>query len=171
MSEDSILVFQEQGRKEVEIQCKRSEKMYDIFNRFTSKTEEDIDSLFFLINGDKVEDNVKLEDINKKDSKINVLVYKKDDDDDSDINEITDKLSKEIICPICGENCLINFEDYKINLNKCDNKHSKNNILLNKYKNTQMIYESKIKCKKCENTKAKSHNNIFYKCFTCNIEL
>ena len=161
MSEDSILVFQEEGKKDVEIQCKRSETMYDIFNRYTSKTEEDIDSLFFLINGNKVDNNVKLEEINKTDNKINVLVYNIDEDDDSNINESTAKLSKEIICPICGENCLINFEDYMLNLNKCDNKHCKNRILLNKYKNTQMIYESKIKCKKCENTKSNIHKNIF----------
>ena len=161
MSEDSILVFQEEGKKDVEIQCKRSETMYDIFNRYTSKTEEDIDSLFFLINGNKVDNNVKLEEINKTDNKINVLVYNIDEDDDSNINESTAKLSKEIICPICGENCLINFEDYMLNLNKCDNKHCKNSILLNKYKNTQMIYESKIKCKKCENTKSNIHKNIF----------
>ena len=171
MSEDSILVFQEEGKKDVEIQCKRSETMYDIFNRYTSKTEEDIDSLFFLINGNKVDNNVKLEEINKTDNKINVLVYNIDEDDDSNINESTAKLSKEVICPICGENCLINFEDYMLNLNKCDNKHCKNRILLNKYKNTQMIYESKIKCKKCENTKSNTHKNMFYKCFTCNIDL
>ena len=40
---------------------------------------------------------------------ITVLVYKKDEEDDNDINDINDtnsKLSKEIICPGCGENCL-----------------------------------------------------------------
>jgi len=170
MSENSILVFQEEG-KAVEIQCKRSEKIYDIFKRFSSKAKEDIDSMYFLINGDKITDNVKLEKINNKDNKITVLVYKKDEEDDSDINDKNAELSKEIICPGCGENCLINFDDYIITLNKCDNKHSKNNILLNKYSYTQMIYESKIKCKNCPNTKSKSHNNIFYKCFTCNIDL
>jgi len=44
MSENSILVFQEEG-KAVEIQCKRSEKIYDIFKRFSCKTKEDIDSM------------------------------------------------------------------------------------------------------------------------------
>lgn len=170
MLEDSILVFKEEG-KDVQVQCKKSEKIYDIFKRFTSKTGEDIDSLFFLINGEKVEDNIKLEDINKKDNKINVLVYKKDDNDDKNINEENAKLSKDIICPTCGENCLINFEEYIINLNKCDSKHSKNNILLNKYNKTQMIDESKIKCKKCKETKSNTHKNIFYKCFTCNFDL
>lgn len=84
MSENSILVFNKE-EKHVEIQCKRSEKIYDIFNRFASKSDEDIDSLYFLINGNKVEDNVKLEDINKIDSKITVLVYKKDEIDNNNI--------------------------------------------------------------------------------------
>ena len=105
MSENSILVFQEEG-KAVEIQCKRSEKIYDIFKRFSSKAKEDIDSMYFLINGDKITDNVKLEKINNKDNKITVLVYKKDEEDDSDINDKNAELSKEIICPGCGENCL-----------------------------------------------------------------
>lgn len=34
-----------------------------------------------------------------------------------------------------------------------------------------MIYESKIKCKECGQVKSETHKNIFYKCFTCNIDL
>ena len=43
------------------------------------------------------------------------------------INENIAK-SKDIICPKCGEVCLINFNNYKIKLYECKNNHETNNI-------------------------------------------
>ena len=51
--------------------------------------------------------------------------------------------SKEIICPICKENCLIEIKDYKILLYNCKNNHN-SNYLLNEYKETQKINISEI---------------------------
>ena len=46
-------------------------------------------------------------------------------------------------------NHLINIKNYKINLQGCKNKHIFNNILLNKYEETQEIDLSKILCDIC----------------------
>ena len=94
-----------------------------------------------------------------------VLVYNKD----KNSNNIETKIikSKDIICPECKENILINIKDYRINLNECKNNHSRNNIKLEEYENTQKIDLSKIKCDKCN----KYNNSEFYVCYSCNIIL
>lgn len=79
--------------------------------------------------------------------------------------------SQEVICPKCGEYTRINIKDYKITLFYCKNKHEINNILLDKYENTQKNGESKIICNKCNNQKNNINDNSFYKCYTCLINL
>ena len=63
-------------------------------------------------------------------------------------------ISKDIICPQCKENILLNIRDFKINLSGCKNKHNIKNILLNKYEESQKIDISNIKCNIC------NRNNI-----------
>ena len=75
--------------------------------------------------------------------------------------------SKDIICPKCGELCLINFNDYKILLNNCKNKHV-NIISFNEFEDTQNINENKIICYICNNNKGKTYNNTFFLCGVCN---
>jgi hypothetical protein len=90
----------------------------------------------------------------KKDNKMTVLVELNEDGNYQNKN-VT--ISKEIICPTCKENCLINFKDYKIDLN-CKNKHEFHSILLNQYNNCQLVDLSKIICEDC---KAKNKSNVF----------
>ena len=76
--------------------------------------------------------------------------------------------SKEIICPECGELCLININDYKLNLMNCKNNHE-NILFLEEFHKTQKINYSKIICDSCKIVnKANSYNNEFYICLTCN---
>ena len=77
--------------------------------------------------------------------------------------------SKQIICPICDEDCRISIKDYKINLYDCKNNHRTENLPLDEFNNTQFINESKIICDICAKmNKNKSYNSEFYKCLECN---
>ena len=86
------------------------------------------------------------------------------------INENIIKKSKYVICPDCGENCLININDYKIKLSQCEKGHS-SSLLFYEFLNTQKIDESKIICNICKKNKLQIYKNQFYKCGNCNINL
>ena len=164
--EDIILNFNYKGQ-EVKMQHKKNENMNEIFKRYTNKINKNINNIYFINNGKVLDkDNIKLEKINYKDNIINILVY----DINNNNERINEKESKDIICPKCGENCLIEIKDYKINLNKCDNKHKINNRLLDEYNNIQKI-KNEIKCNNCNKNKLKIYNNKIYKCCICNINL
>ena len=78
-------------------------------------------------------------------------------------------ISREIICPKCKENCLIDFKNFKITFNKCKNNHNYNDILLNYFELTQTIDLKEIICEICKNNnKGDTHNNEFYICNNCN---
>ena len=79
--------------------------------------------------------------------------------------------SKNVICPECGEDIRIKIENYKIRLYECKNGHEIKDILLEEYENIQKIDISKIKCNKCENNKSNTHNNEFYRCIKCKINI
>ena len=154
------------------IQCDQDEKMEEIINKFINKTKLDKNQIFFLYNGDKIDINLSfnqlINEVDKKGKKMKILVSSLND---SESNSSKIK-SHEIICPKCGENALINIEDYRIKLSGCKNGHNTENILLNKYDETQYIDLSKIKCDSCkEKNKANSYKNKFFLCFTCNMNL
>ena len=164
--EDIILNFFYKGQ-EVKMQCKRNENMNDIFKRYSNKINKDINNIYFINNGKIInKNNIKLEEIDNKDNAINILVY----DINNNNERIISKQYKDIICPKCGENCLIEIKDYKINLNKCDNKHNTDNILLDEYNNSQIKEEIKY-CDKCFKNKSEIYDNKIYKCYNCNINL
>ena len=150
------------------IQCKNEDKLEDICEQYCKKLHKKINELKFIYLGDILNIELKIKDvINKKDKenlKMNVLVY---DRHSTYINERIIN-SKDIICPECGELCLINFDNYRIQLSNCINNH-KNIISLNEFERSQNINEDKIICNICNtNNKGKSYNNKFYKCGTCN---
>ena len=108
-----------------------------------------------------------IKQLDKERKKINILVY------DKNITIINEKniKSKDVICPKCGEICLITINNYKIKLNKCKYNHECNNILLNEFDNTQKINESKIICNNCNKNISKIYNNELYICCECKINL
>ena len=147
-------IFNFNGEK-ITIQCEKKEKMKDICNRFVSKMGIEIQSLYFLKDGNQLnllnlditfEEQANI--LDKKSKEMNILVY------DSKSNIIEDNPKdkiKEIICPTCGENCRISIKDYKIKLYGCKNNHEINNILLEEFNFTQNINDYKIRCNNCNN--------------------
>ncbi len=155
--------------KTINIECKKNEMMKDICKRFINKTNVDKNLIYYLYNGDIVNEKLTFEQINNENTnKIKILVSLIN----NEINKIKIIKSKNIICPKCKENARIKIEDYKIKLYECKNNHIIYNILLEKYEDTQKIDISKIICDICkENNKSISHNNIFYRCNKCKINL
>ena len=104
--------------------------------------------------------------IDKKRKKMNVVVMDKEEaDKDKSIVK-----SKDIICPECKQNIMMDINKFKINLFDCKNLHKVDNILLNEFEKTQMINLSYIICDICK-TQNKSNAAAFFLCYTCNIKL
>ena len=169
----SKIIFNYYGQ-ELGIQCKTDEKMGDIFERYISKSQIK-NEIFFLYNGNKVNDNMKYcQIINEEDRNRNIMnILVNDIYNDNNQDNTKKKLfqSEEIICPECKQNNLIKIKDYKITLN-CKNGHFYNNILLNKFENTQNIDISQIICDICKQTnKSLTYNNLLYTCFLCNANI
>jgi len=148
----------------VKIQCKRNEYMKDIFKRYLIKIQKDINNIVFKYNGETINEELKLEEINNKDTELEILVNDKNDDN----NKIL-KQNKDILCPKCRDICLININDYKITLNKCKNNHNILNILLDEFENLQDNNTSETYCDICH--KKEEYNNKFYICCNCKINL
>ena len=165
MSELIIFIFK---GNEISIQCNRNENMNDIFKRVNVKLQQQIDNLYFLYNGQVINKSSKLENIIGS-NKVNKIIIQELNNQNL-INDNIIKKSKYVICPDCGENCLININDYKIYLSQCDKGHS-STLLLDEFINNQKIDESMIICNKCKNNKNQIYKNQFYKCGNCNINL
>ena len=154
------------------IQCDLNDKMKEICQKFSSKIQVDLNNLFFLYNGSKINNQLTFKQlINKLDSKINEMKILAFDSIDNNIKNENMKRSKEIICPQCNEQILITFDNYIVNLNNCINGHNLNNVNISEFDKTQYVDFSKIKCNNCNNNKANSYNNEFYICLKCGIKL
>ena len=151
----------------MDIQTKRSEYMKDIFKKYSIKIEKNIQDLYFLYNGIKLNEELRLKDINNNDKKIVILVH--DNSNNKTTNEIIN--FQNIICPNCGENSSIDINDYKINLSKCKNGHNIQNILINELPDKFRIYETQVYCDSCNKNKNEVFNKEFYKCFACKVNL
>ena len=158
------IIFIYKGEK-AKIQCNPQEKMKDIFKKYESKIGVDITNLFFIYNGNKINEELKFEEIinssDIKENTINILVFEKNEQ----IKKENIIKSKEVLCPTCKDNALINIKKYKISFN-CKNGHKIKNKLLNE--NMLDLDVSKIVCNNCkDNNKGNAFNNIFYRCITC----
>ena len=148
------------------IQCNIKDKMKDIFMKFSTKAQKDLNNLYFIYNGNIIKDDMEYGQIwnveDKKRNIMNIIVY-----ENNSLNENMIK-SKEIICPECKESVLIDIIEYQININKCKNGHHINNILLKDFEKTQYIDNSKLN----NNNKCLKHNNNFDRyCNDCNLNL
>ena len=153
------------------IQCNLDEKMKEIIQKFKIKAELNKEFIYYLYQGNQINQELKLENIislddkNLKQLKIVVNVMDESKQDNYIIK------SKNIICPECKENIRIKIEDYLIKLYDCKNGHIINNISLEKYE-TQNIDISKIICENCkENNKSNTYNNEMYRCLNCKINI
>ena len=148
------------------IKCNLNEKMIEICKRFLTIINKKIDDLYFIYEGQTLNNNsleLSYNKISKQLSKIIILV---NDLKEEDKNKIIK--SKEIICPKCKECIRININNYKIKLYNCKNRHCIDNISFKEFDNTQNIDISKIICDECKkNNKCDSNNNLFYRCNDC----
>jgi len=164
------LIFNYKGLETV-IQCNIYEEMEEVLKKYKSKMEIEIDNVYYLYNGDKINKENKLEEIiNNEDRRINKMVILVDDlNEKEDNNNIIE--TKGIICPECNENVIININEYKL-IMKCNNNHN-NIILLKEYNNiiNNIIDISKMKCKKCNKNRNYIYNNELYICLNCKMNL
>ena len=155
---------------ETAMQCKRSEYLKDIIAKYFNKIGENLKNYLLLYNGDYLNKELKIKDFNESDNKIPIVITNYNTIIiNNDQNIMRD--SRDVICPECGENCIINIDNYKINLNNCSNGHNYPNLDFNDFLNSQKIDESKIYCDKCKKNKMKIYNNELYKCCNCKINL
>ena len=138
----------------ITIQCKSDE---NIFKRFSNEINKDLEYMSFLYNGDVMKEDFNLNTI--KDNEIKILIF--DFEFEREIKESL-KQSEDIICPICKELCEINFNNYKISLNNCSNKHCFPNLIINGFNDFQKINEKEILCKQCQANKLEAYNNKFF---------
>lgn len=153
---------------ETTIQCINGDKMRDICNKFSEKIKIDINIIYFIYGSDRLNLELTFEqqanEIDKERNIMNILVYEKEKT--SVVNDGIVK-SRDIICPKCGENCLIKFNNFKIKLSECKNGHVIDDILLEEFDKTQNINLNNIICNNCNKNKNKAYNKQFFRCLTC----
>ena len=147
--------------------------MKNIIDRFLIKIQKDKSNLnlFYLYNGAGINSELTFsEQANKSDKqrkKMNILIPSTEEDD-----IIKSFTFKDIICPKCKENILIDIKNFKISLYHCKNKHNINYLSISQFEETQEVDLSKIRCETCKRfNKGNTHNNNFFICNTCNQNL
>ena len=182
------LIFSFKGA-ELMIQGNTNDYMKNIFKKYSIKSDINIKDVYFTLNGQKINEEKKLGDLNITEQTIRISVNEnsKGNEKENNIEENKEKkkeeikediniednfpISKDIICPTCGDLCILSIEDFKLKLNDCHKKHELSNILLSQFKQTQKIDESKIFCDKCNTIKAEVTGNQLFKCYNCNINI
>ena len=162
----------------IPLQCNGHQNMKDIFLKFCTKAILDINSIYFVYNGNIINEESHLEailnQIDKGRKKITILAFPKEEQINRRKEGENKSLVKaeQIICPKCGEISHINIKDYIINIYGCKNNHSTENILLENFEETQKIDEAKIICNKCNTqNKKNAYNRLFYFCWNCKLNL
>ena len=106
MSEVKI-IFEFKGMKTT-IKCNKSEKMRNIIKRYGTIVEIDINKIYLVYNGNKVNEELSFEEIaNKQDKKMNTMDIIINEINNSKIIEDKKEESKEIIGPKEKENYII----------------------------------------------------------------
>ena len=148
----------------------RNEFMNKIFQNYASKINENIKNIFFLINGDMIKAFQQVMELSFQGDTATILVFEFMEEEENENEEMV-KLSKDILCPICNEICLMSFKDYKITFSDCKNGHYFPNTLFNELSDFQKLDESTILCSICGTTKKETTQNKFYKCCDCKMNL
>ena len=154
--ENVELIFDFNGEK-IKLQGNKNNQMKDLINKFLNKMSLDPSKIFFLYNGNMLDIEKTLKEINSKDKIISIIAREYLSDDGEKIYP-----PKNINCPTCNDNFFIEISNYKIKT-KCKICGNKENILLNKFKDSITNNDSNIQCQcqSCNNSK-KSKNKIFH---------
>ena len=125
--------FELEGIKVI-IQCSEEDRMKDICQKYVTKIESNINSLIFLYGGNKLnmelrfKEQANLIDINRKE--MNVIVYKKENDDDLNCPYCNKKIKLEKIDDIILSNNNIQdtINGIKFNIDNIIKLSNNNNI-------------------------------------------
>ena len=122
----SEIIFVYNGNS-IGIQAQSNETLNIVIDRFCGKANVNRNKIYFLYNGEILNENINVDKIKSNNEKKIIIVVC----DNIDINDNKNlKRSKEIICPECYKNIFMKINNYKIELNNCINKHNK--IILSK---------------------------------------
>ena len=162
---DNIRLIFHYDQYQTSLNSNTEETIKYVFRAFLEKVIPDYKKKKFYYNGKLINEELKVGDIisetDKERGKMDIVIKKSDK-----IEDLID--FKEVICPNCGDNIVMNIKDYKINLHDCINKHKINNILFSEFANKQKVDLSKIICNQCNKiNKSNTFKNEFYKCFSC----
>ena len=149
--------------KKIQIENNKTDLMKDIFQKFEKLLKKDLKSTFYYYKGNKlnITNHLKLENIIKDeyDKHIKIFGYNlKTIKNNYKTHLNKNMVNNFIICPKCmnelnlKNECLINFEEYKITLNECNKGHKISDILLSEFIETQ------------KNTIIEDGNKANYKC-------
>jgi len=150
-------------------ECQKEELMLNICHRFCKEKNIEMNKLYFLYDGGKINYsltfNEQANNNDKKDEKMIVLVY--EDENNNNENEKI-MISKDIICPRCREICLLKIKNYKMSFYNCKKNEKLDNILLDEYEAIQKIALPEIICDDCKNTNINNTSyNKFFLCLSC----
>ena len=158
------------GGQIIEIQCTKNIEMKEVISKFEAKANIESNSVVYLCNGIKLNEEKKLEELLGNNDKNNAEIIVMTLDEIENNKNI--KNNKYVKCPECQENILIKIKDYKVELYNCKNKHKIDNIFLEEYEKTQKKYISKIVCQKYNDSNiSNTYENKFFLCNSCKLNL
>ena len=165
------VVFNLNGQDTI-IYCKRNEEMKNVFNKFASKTNIDVNKVYLLYNGKMVNENLTCDALmnenDKKRNSMNILAI----ETNLDIENENIIQTNDIICPKCQEAIFIKLHDYKVHFEDCENGHTIQKTLLFDFMKMQKIDISKIVCDICKKkNKGNTFQNEFYYCLFCRAKI
>ena len=160
-----------------QVQSKTNDYFKNIFEKYANKVSIDPKEFCFLYNNNKLDGNLRVEDLGSQESSLQIIVkginevVDTTDSGDNIISKINPHLkkSKDIICPTCREECVIKVDEFKVSLEGCHKDHRLTDMPLIEFNKTQIINEENIICDVCKMNKANLPETRFYRCFTCNI--
>ena len=150
------------------VQCNNDDTMKEIINKFLAKSQSGRKNLFFLYNGQIINEELTFSQcsnrLDKSRNYMNVLVI-----EGQTTNEDSNYLQKVnyIICPECHESGILSIVDFKFSITGCSCNHKTENLELDELKNIQYIDQSKIYCDNSHISKSEIDDFKFYICNQC----
>ena len=165
--------FKYEGRN-IDIYSHVNDRVKEICQKFGIKVKKDIKNMQFLYDGKNLYLNQSISEIinnNDKKRKIMSIIAIDPEDKNSNNNNKNIVKAEHIICPLCKDSAMINFDNFKVKISNCKNMHI-SYLLFNEFEDSQKIDESEIICNDCKGTnKSITYQNKMYICATCKMNL